>query len=115
MLSLFAGMLGRLMVTDDAAGAGAEQPMMAGIMPGNPAHHSALEAALRLGWRRQGGASREREGESRRQQYEFHLGFLRGRAVMGVRYNTEAGWTVQFRVSPDACRATAPSCDPGSA
>ena len=40
------------MMTDDTAGAGAENAVMAGIMPGDSADGGALQAAGRLRWRR---------------------------------------------------------------
>jgi hypothetical protein len=42
LLGLFPSAFVRLMVTDDAAGAGAENAMMAGIMPGDTADGRAL-------------------------------------------------------------------------
>jgi hypothetical protein len=45
-------MLGRLMMTDDATGSGAENAVMAGIVPGNSTDGGALQAARRLRRRR---------------------------------------------------------------
>ena len=45
---LFPSVLSRLMMTDDAAGAGAENAVMAGIVPGDSADGGALQAASRL-------------------------------------------------------------------
>lgn len=41
-LGPFPSVLGRLMMTDDAPGAGAENAVMAGIMPRNSAHRGTL-------------------------------------------------------------------------
>jgi hypothetical protein len=43
-------MLGRLMMTDDAPGAGAENAVMASIMPGDSADGGTFQAASRLCW-----------------------------------------------------------------
>lgn len=48
LLGLFPSVLGRLMMTDDAAGAGAENTVMAGIVPGDSADCGTLQAASRL-------------------------------------------------------------------
>jgi len=42
LLGLFPSVLGRLMMTNDAAGAGAENAVMAGIVPGGSADGCAL-------------------------------------------------------------------------
>jgi hypothetical protein len=47
LLSFFPGVFGRLMMANDTAGAGAQNTMMAGKMPGYSAHRSALEATSR--------------------------------------------------------------------
>ena len=52
LLGLFPSVLGRLMMPDDAAGAGAENAVMASIVPGNAADRGALQAASRLHRRR---------------------------------------------------------------
>jgi hypothetical protein len=56
------------MVSDDAAGGGAEQGMVTGDMAGDAAHHRAGDAA-RVGGR---GRSDERSGE-REAGEEFHI------------------------------------------
>ena len=48
LLGLFSGVLGRLMVTDGASGAGAEHAVVAGIMPGDTADNGALQTASGL-------------------------------------------------------------------
>jgi len=48
LLGLFPSVLGRLMMTDDAASTGAENAVMAGIVPGDSADGGALQAARRL-------------------------------------------------------------------
>ena len=50
LLGLFPSMLGRLMMTDDAPGAGAENAVMASIMPGDSADGGTFQAASRLCW-----------------------------------------------------------------
>ena len=52
LLGLFARVLVRLMMTNDAAGAGAENAVMASIMPGDSADGGAPQAASRLNRRR---------------------------------------------------------------
>jgi hypothetical protein len=52
LLGLFPGVLGRLMMTDDTARAGAEDAVMAGIMSGNSADDRTFQAASRLRWSR---------------------------------------------------------------
>jgi hypothetical protein len=44
--------LGLLMMTNDAAGPGAENAVMPSIMPGDTADGGTLEATSRLNWRR---------------------------------------------------------------
>src|ERR1700730_996825 len=48
LLGLFPSVLVRLMMTNDAAGAGAENAVMSSIMPGDSADGGALQAASRL-------------------------------------------------------------------
>jgi len=50
LLRLFASVLSRLMMTDDAPGTGAENAVMTGIVPGNAADCGAFQAASRLRW-----------------------------------------------------------------
>ena len=50
LLGPFPSVLGRLMMTDDAPGAGAENAVMASIMPRNSAHRGTPQAASRLRW-----------------------------------------------------------------
>ena len=52
LLGLFPSVLVRLMMTNDAAGAGAENAVMSSIMPGDSADGGALQAASRLNRRR---------------------------------------------------------------
>jgi hypothetical protein len=52
LLGLFSGVLGRLMMTDDASSAGAEHAVMTGIMPGDTADNGALQTASGLQRRR---------------------------------------------------------------
>src|SRR5271155_2799851 len=58
LLGLFPSVLCRLMMTDDTAGAGAENAVMAGIMPGDGADSGALQAARRQRWSRNPGGRR---------------------------------------------------------
>jgi hypothetical protein len=50
LLRFFASVLGRLVMTNDAAGTGTgtENAVMAGIVPSDSAHRGALQAASRL-------------------------------------------------------------------
>jgi hypothetical protein len=52
LLGLFPSVFGRLMMAYDAAGTGAENAVMAGIMPGDAADGGALQTASRLRWNR---------------------------------------------------------------
>ena len=52
LLGLFPSVLVRLMMTNDAAGAGAENAVMSSIMPGDSADGGALQAASRQNRRR---------------------------------------------------------------
>ena len=51
-LGLLPSMLGRFMMTNDAARAGAENAVMAGKMSSDSPHCGALQAAGRPSWRR---------------------------------------------------------------
>jgi hypothetical protein len=52
LLALFPSVFGRLMMANNTAGAGAENAVMAGIMPGDAADGGALQAVSRLCWSR---------------------------------------------------------------
>ena len=60
LLGPFPSVLGRLMRTDDAAGAGAENAVMAGIMPGDSTDGGALQTASRLRWIRSPAGSHQK-------------------------------------------------------
>jgi hypothetical protein len=90
LLGLFAGVLARLVMADDATGAGAEGAMMAGHVSRGPADNRTFETARRLGrWRNRAGG--DGKGGSDRQQHESHLALLRcrvtGNTPRRIRFN----------------------------
>jgi hypothetical protein len=77
-----AGVLGGLVMADDAARACSEQPVVTGKMPGDSADDGALQAAL---GRRRTGTQREtcdRHRKSRGEQYRFHVKLLEDRSLL---------------------------------
>jgi hypothetical protein len=61
LLALFPSVFGRLMMTNDAAGARAENAVMSSIMPGDSADGGALQAASRLCWSRDRANSHQKD------------------------------------------------------
>jgi hypothetical protein len=94
LLGFFAGAPRLLMGTDDAAGAGAENAMMAGIMPSNATDDGTLQTASRLHWSRNPAGCHQND-KGRWQQHEFHSSLLRNADLGAVSDNTRVRRKVQ--------------------
>jgi hypothetical protein len=97
LLGLFPSVLGRLMMTDDAASTGAENAVMAGIVPGDFADGGALQAACRLrGAATQPAAIKKATGNAVAGQH-------RGMPACQRLYNTVRRWVRDDRRFFQAC------------
>jgi hypothetical protein len=98
LLGILPSVLFRLMMADDAAGAGTENAVMPGNVPGHPADGGALQAPGRLN-RHCDGADRHWKHQGSQSYRKLHLHLFHRTGLWHASDNTSAGGRVQSPVS----------------